>query len=186
MIDERCESCGVYEDDYFDNFGYVHSSCEGCEIYEQGMRDIKPAKPHLAEILGVEVGEQFTFDYPNRQYRSAYISEDGIMWTVSPDGVQKNKIGATAMCWLINHLDSLKRLPKLNEQEIAICKAVGATWVSRDEGDTEFVRAWNVKPAAYCIDKTVYMANISPYKVVRLDASLFPSVKPGDCIEVPK
>lgn len=146
--------------------------------------NLKFVKPRLAKILGVEVMEPFAFDYPNRPYKSAYIDYDGIMRTAV--GKSVSKIGGEAVCWLINHPEALRKLPKLSEMELAICKALCAKWVSMDIYDNvDIVTLWSVKP--FCLDdeKTFFYADdINTKLIATVKRRMFPSVRPGDCIEV--
>ena len=74
--------------------------------------------------------------------------------------------------------------PKLTEQELAICKALGARWVSRNECNYDNVNLWEIEPT-----KSV---NTSPRQYIARNGSLlaavnvclFPSLNPGDCINV--
>lgn len=74
--------------------------------------------------------------------------------------------------------------PRLTEQELAICKALGARWVSRNECNYDNVNLWEIEPT-----KSV---NTSPRQYIARNGSLlaavnvclFPSLNPGDCVNV--
>lgn len=71
----------------------------------------------------------------------------------------------------------------MTEQELAICRAVGAKWVTRGiEWDTYSVTLWDTKPK--CKDGHFLSNGGVPLGVLK--ATAFPSVNPGDCIEVPE
>ncbi len=70
---------------------------------------------------------------------------------------------------------------KLTEQELAICKAVGAKWVSRNElGDT--VSLWESKPVLFPEAKRCYYSNGK--FIACMPLKLFPSLNSGDLVNV--
>lgn len=76
----------------------------------------------------------------------------------------------------------LKEAPCLTKKEIAIMKAVGAKWVSRDtddNGDDGIVELWDEKPN---YNSTFFFGNGDSVVLGRIAGSLFPSVHPGECI----
>ncbi len=76
----------------------------------------------------------------------------------------------------------LKEAPRLTEPEIAIMRAVGAKWVSRDKA-VDRVDLWSQEPVNK-YDSGVYIwapEEKSGY-IGEVQTSLFPSVLPGDCI----
>lgn len=138
----------------------------------------KPAKPRLAEILGVEVGERFNIDgyFQNGNTRVAFwVTEKGCYETDPP----KTDNSSYALLDAINHPESIIRAPRLTEAELAICKAVGAKWVSKDERISQDINLWESKP------KKDEIGTFSGQWFGRIHGALFPSVRPGDCLEVP-
>lgn len=135
----------------------------------------KPAKPRLAEILGVEVGERFSIRYGGINKSGIYITENGL-----PLNQDDKLVFCGYICHVINHPESIIRQPRLTPEELAICKAVGAKWVSRNKSpEDSFVDLWTDKPKN---DGEGYRyANQCGF----LKARAFPSVHPGDCLEVP-
>ena len=87
------------------------------------------------------------------------------------------KLAGPASLW------KLEEKPHLTDPEIAIMRAVGAKWVSLDANlIDESVMLWSVKPDKYG-DGSFH----SPISVLAAVAEeLFPSVKPGECIEYKK
>lgn len=74
--------------------------------------------------------------------------------------------------------------PRLTADELTICKLVGAKWVSRDKGDVDDekrVYLWEEKPGIDChgVFRTSHSKNCG-----WLPAKHFPSIYPGDCINV--
>lgn len=70
--------------------------------------------------------------------------------------------------------------PKLTEQELAICKAVGAKWVERQGEPFDYqVHLWSEKP-----DKSMNTEETSRIRIGGIRTELFPSVCPGDLVNV--
>lgn len=141
-------------------------------------------KPRLCGLLNVDVGEPFKFSTPNREYGKAYIAEDGVIWTETVTGYT-HKVGGNSVCWIINHPQTIKKLPpkpKLTEAEISICKAMGAKWVSRDCMSIN-VELWTEKPEEEKNSREVWYQGTT--MVAHVVATLFPSISPRDCVEVP-
>ena len=88
-----------------------------------------------------------------------------------------NVIGNCTLRGLPEEWD-LKEAPRLTEQEIAIMRAVGAKWVSRDDNSV-IVNIWSKKPEKHNGGYEM------PFSCVcSIDPRLFPSVHPGECIAV--
>lgn len=78
----------------------------------------------------------------------------------------------------INHPESITHAPRLTESELAICKSTGAKWVTRDEcDDDEYVDLRDEKPELF-VDGCYSGVRCI---IGRVQASLMPSVHPGDC-----
>lgn len=97
------------------------------------------SKPHICDVLGVEVGEEFTIaGYPNREYDRLFVHESGTVWEHQANGMH-HKIGSTALCWIINHSEAIKHLPRLTDKELEICRVLGAKWVTRDSDKKVYI-----------------------------------------------
>lgn len=125
-------------------------------------------KSRLAEVLGVEVGERFKVLRNGIEY-DCVICQDG-----APERT------AWEVIYAVNHPESIIRGPRLTEPEIAIMRAVGATWVSKYEGNIDRVDLWDMKPQKRC---GIYISYENK-PVARIKDNIFPSVKSGDCIEL--
>lgn len=86
------------------------------------------------------------------------------------------------VCGEIVHLWDIE-YDLLTPQELEICRAVGAKWITRDTfGKHPSICLWNGKPYKdesaniyfVCHDKVMILASV--------DESIFRSIKPGDCI----
>ena len=77
-----------------------------------------------------------------------------------------------------------KDKPRLTEQELAICKAVGAKWVSFDDTNEDVVDIWTIKPETRMFDGKRHYYEQSTEHIACVNSYLFPSLKPGDCINV--
>ncbi len=124
-------------------------------------------RPRLADVLGVEVGEEFIIREGPVDYKCV-INQNG------EADLSYWKIG-----YAINHPESVIRSPHLTEAEIAIMRAVGAKWVSKSGRIDSRAELWDTKPEKLS-DGTYIVFGADP--IARIKAQLFPSVKLGDCI----
>lgn len=79
----------------------------------------------------------------------------------------------------------------LTEPELAICKLLNAKWISRDavpEGYEEYdwsrdVDLWSERPE---VDDGFFLSKSGDLDscLASISAEFFPSVEPGDCVEV--
>ena len=135
----------------------------------------KAVNPRLAEILGVKVGESFMI--PNNGGSVTFeITENGKFKTDPP-----NMVGSTYLLLeAIERPEIIIRQSRITPEELAICKAVGAKWLCMDDAGFK-AELWNTKPSK--TDKGIYVAfGVDP--MARLQPYVFPSLKPGDCINV--
>ena len=144
------------------------------------------AKPRLAEVLGVEVGERFKVSDSDGGWDGDvvfHINEYGKFISGKDPG------SSIALCCAIQHPESIIRAPHLTEPELAICKAVGAKWVSMNAigiGKSR-VTLWDDKPM---FDGSMFYITeddesfIAVSTIGRINQNLFPSVHPGDLIPV--
>lgn len=70
---------------------------------------------------------------------------------------------------------------RLTEPELAICRATGAAWVTMDKGGCAYVSLWMVRPTMTGVG--LWTSDIQSLGLMHRDK--FPSVRPGDCVEVP-
>ncbi len=139
----------------------------------------KQDKPRLAEVLGVEIGERFRVDMGYARTDEFYIGPTGDIRWESGDG---RTIYASYLCNAINHPERIVRAPRLTEPEIAIMRAVGAKWVSRDEYADQ-VDLWSQEPVnKYNSGVYIWGPEAKSGYIGEVRASLFPSVRPGDLI----
>lgn len=135
----------------------------------------KQDKPRIAEVLGVEVGERFRIVGGDFDTVEFYIQEDG----------EPSTYVHAALPYAINHPESIIRTPRLTEPEIAIMRAVGARWVSRDPRSESQVELYSEKPE-YRADGEFVPQSGKKCVAIIYDAERFPSVKPGECIGLDK
>lgn len=151
------------------------AECFGCKLEVENLTNWVPKKNlRICKILAVEVGEFFSANYPNKNYERLCVHENGTIWAHDKHG-EKHKIGSTALCYIINHPDVIKKIPRLTEKELEICRALGAKWVSRNEG-CRMVHLWKTRPSGN------RLFHSDEQDIGLIDASLFPSVKDGTCI----
>lgn len=73
-------------------------------------------KPRICEVLGIEVGEKFTIvdtDY--------WIEKNGAIFS---DGNQRDLVGVSLICDVVNHPDRIIRKPRFTEQEVEDAKTI--------------------------------------------------------------
>ena len=72
---------------------------------------------------------------------------------------------------------------RLTPEELEICRLIGAKWISKDKrNDVNTVDLWRQKPNGEVSGSTYVYRNYEGFEVAAISDSLFPSVKPGDCI----
>jgi len=111
-------------------FEVVEDEKEDSMFYSQSLEVLNPAKaireaketetnmdkPRICEVLGVEVGEKFTIadtDY--------WIEKNGAIFS---DGNQRDLVGVSLICDVVNHPDRIIRKPRWTEQEVERAKAI--------------------------------------------------------------
>jgi hypothetical protein len=88
---------------------------EGCKNWVK-RKEANMDKPRICEVLGVEVGEKFTIadtDY--------WIEKNGAIFS---DGNQRDLVGVSLICDVVNHPDRIIRKPRWTEQEVEDAKAL--------------------------------------------------------------
>ena len=139
-----CSACG-HEVDNPNKQTCGAGQCMFCGAYMETKEDNmnKQDKPRLAEVLGVEVGQKWRVVCPEEDINSVevWLNEKGHL-------IGETLVaGSVILCAAINHPESIIRAPRLTEPEIAIMRAVGAKWVSRDDNcDDGSVDLWGAKP----------------------------------------
>lgn len=129
-------------------------------------------KPHLAEVLGVEVNERFK----NRlepQY-TLWIDKTG-----KPHADEEGIDEVEVMYLVIDCINNPQRFDRghyLTDEELTICKDVGAKWITRAKLNGNTVQLWESKPVQdsfcnYDVTAEGYLATCS--------CKLFPSVDVG-------
>ena len=156
----------------------LQKGMDPCSVNSETPKTNTAEKPRLAEVLGVEEDEEWTF--PGR--KETFRVHDGYLESKTVN-LPWSKYSYWQICDIINHPESIIRAPRLTDAEIAIMRAVGAKWVSWDTEGNVRVDLWDVKP--FKAFNEIYVAQgVDP--IARVKVELFPSVKPGDCVEVPE
>ncbi len=119
----------------------------------------------------LDEAQQYCIDFRERLEVRACEDADGCV-------LREKGICKAAKTW--PHLWDLSRL---TEPEIAIMRAVGAKWVSRDKGFDD-VYLWSDKPKVSKDYEEYYIPSNPGDCISSTQARLFPSVKSGDCIEL--
>lgn len=145
----------------------------------------KSSKPRICEVLGVEVGEKFTLSYPHRTYQELSVHDDGRVWGRNPESNKEHKIGSAALCWLINHPESICHLPRLSPAEMELLQSLyksGAKWACRDR-NSAWVYFYRRKPT-YVENSGAYYGNADETELASIYASAFPSIHYEDLLNL--
>lgn len=73
-------------------------------------------------ILGVEVGELFTADYPYKDLGKMEVREDGSI--VCGTG----RVRSNALCYMINHPECIHKVRHWKPEEVELAKAIKIVW----------------------------------------------------------
>lgn len=104
-------------------------------------------KPRICEVLGVEVNEEFTYDFGENQVNRGTFK-------IGADGNRYYKVGTDPWnpCYneedllvIINHPDRIIRKPRFTEQEVERAKAIKVIYPTAyelEEADT-LIRVWD-------------------------------------------
>ncbi len=120
-------------------------------------------KPRIFEVLGVEVGEEWTIG--KTTYR---ITWDGRVELLCPSGSWRNTKFISLD--LINHPEKIKRKSRWTAEDIADAKAVRRLWPD----------AWSVKPGR----EYMIIYNSACVDIGYLDKKIFPSIQPGESVDL--
>ena len=133
-------------------------------------------KPRIAQVLGVEVGEEFTYDFgANQVNRGAFkIGADGKRYYKTGD-LWNPCYNEDDLAVIINHPDRIIRKPRWTEQEVEDAKTLCRMWPG---GEIEFKRY---------VDGRCTMVHIQGSLHGCLDlgqVDLFPSLRPGETVTI--
>lgn len=112
MLNRSGKSTGIKIEDLMQDCDQSQKSRNSVAKKEEANMD----KPRICEVLGVEVGEKFTIadtDY--------WIEKNGAIFS---DGNQRDLVGVSLICDVVNHPDRIIRKPRFTEQEVEVAKAI--------------------------------------------------------------
>lgn len=137
-----------------------HETCQELQAWETSKykKEANMDKPRICEVLGVEVGEKFTImdtDY--------WIEKNGAIFS---DGNQRDLVGVSLICDVVNHPDRIIRKPRFTRQEVEDAKKIkyllpNAIGIGRQAGII------------------MLYVNRSDGSFTKLKQDLFPSIQPG-------
>ena len=121
-------------------------------------------KPRIAQVLGVEVGEDVKYRHTDGSEENLCVCEDGRVIISS----LSCKITATSVLInAINHPDRIIRKPRWTEQEVERAKAIKVLYPEADSLDE--------------CDPQVKVLN-TKFVMATLDTALFPSLRPSETV----
>lgn len=160
-------------------FEVVEDEKEDSMFYSQSLEVLNPAKaireakekeanmdkPRICEVLGVEVGEKFTIadtDY--------WIEKNGAIFS---DGNQRDLVGVSLICDVVNHPDRIIRKPRWTEQEVERAKAIKEI----------FPNAYKLARNLSAI--TIYRVEDDiPFYLATIQAERFHSLRPDETVKL--
>lgn len=170
---KNCLSCGHYKQAYICEMSErtvknPRREDPPCVLWgkENNMENID--NPRLADVLGVRYAEDFIIRTPNGDVQCV-ITADGVPNCDYP-----------FIIYAINHPESVIREQRLTEPEIAIMKATGTKWASRNAG-AAYVDLWADGPYLATTDNRFYSRN---GLIARVHSTRMPSVGPGGCLRL--
>lgn len=124
-----------------------------CEKYQKWLQvtseseEANMDKPRICEVLGVEVDEEFTYDFGENQVNRGTFK-------IGADGNRYYKAGTDPWnpCYneedllvIINHPDRIIRKPRFTEQEVERAKAIKVLYpeILYIQADDRFLRGFN-------------------------------------------
>lgn len=115
-------------------------------------------KPRICGVLGVEVGQKFTVS--DTDY---WIEKNGAIFS---DGDQRDLVGVSIICDIINHPDQIIRKPRFTQQDIDDAKMIKAVF-----GKNGTIKRYNkaiTEPYSALTFNNIY-----------INENLFPNIKKG-------
>ena len=128
-------------------------------------------KPRICEVLGVEVDEEFTYDFGENQVNRGTFK-------IGADGNRYYKVGTDPWnpCYneedllvIINHPDRIIRKPRFTEQEVERAKAIKVLWP-----DAEGIRKMEMMGPVHIVGTAVWVGHdnfpsLEPKRTIKLD-----------------
>ena len=146
-----------------------HETCQELQAWKTSKykKEANMDKPRICEVLGVEVGEWFT--YPGMS-TSFQVTEGGFL--KCSDGDLKMCVPA-----LINHPDRIIRKPRFTEQEAEDAKAI-----KRMFGDDNFTHIRKDEDGlCEMMDGPGDDPNVG-WCAICMEEGMFPSIRPGETV----
>lgn len=128
-------------------------------------------KPRIAQVLGVEVGEEFTYDFgANQVNRGTFkIGADGRRYYKTGD-LWSPCYNEDDLAVIINHPDRIIRKPRFTQQEVESAKIISVLFPEA----THIERLRGSKVLGITGAKDGWIADI--------ESSLFPEIKSGQSV----
>lgn len=153
-------------------------------VMEEDMEQVGEKKPRICEVLCVDVGERFKVLDEEKSLSSSNIwfNDNGVLCCdghlILPQYVYT--------IHAINHPESIVKRTKLTQDELEICKLIGAKYITMNEYPYEVKRVdfWNGLPELYMEGGRYksYRGTESVENISFVYPDKMPSIRPGDCI----
>ena len=123
-------------------------------------------KPRIAQVLGVEVGEDVKYRHTDGTAENICVCEDG---RVIISSLSCKMSTVAVLINAINHPDRIIRKPRWTEQEVERAKAIKVLYPEADHLDE--------------CDPQIKVLN-TEFVIATLDNALFTSLRPGETIKL--
>lgn len=123
-------------------------------------------KPRIAQVLGVEVGEDVKYRHTDGTAENICVCEDG---RVIISSLSCKMSTVAVLINAINHPDRIIRKPRWTEQEVERAKAIRLLYPEADSLNEcdPYIKVFNNK-----------------FVIATLDTALFPSLCPGESVKL--
>lgn len=174
-----CDNCALREPvgdpdkvcaDWAEYHPHEAARLMGYEVVEDEKEEANMDKPRICDVLGVNVDEEFEFDFDSNQVSRGTMK-------IGADGLRYYKDKKDwFQCWneedliyIINHPDRIIRKPRWTQQEVERAKAIKVLYPEADKLDE--------------CDPQIKVLN-TKFVITTLDTALFPSLRPGETVKL--
>ena len=142
-------------------------------IREAKEKEANMDKPRICEVLGVEVNEEFTYDFgANQVNRGTFkIGADGKRYYKTGD-LWNHCYNEDDLAVIINHPDRIIRKPRFTQQEVELFRAIQVLYPK-----AEYVE--RIKDSG-----VIGLSNNTCGWIMDIDKDLFPALRPGESVKL--
>lgn len=138
------------------------------------------SSPRICDVIGVGINREFFAQDGMGGYSRLIIDGDGEVRYHDSGAI----VGGAFLCRIINNPDGIFNITNPTEEEIELCRRIGANYASRDEDGSphcESVYLWGVEPRYH---DGHYYAGDGRVLIAKLPSHMMPSLLYGQCLFV--